>query len=242
MSDKQIHKARLADIDVKEISHVDRAANKRKWLFRKRDTSEDNEGGENLELLKAFKKDPQAIEALEGIEANLVKFDQALAKRLEDPKLTAEEKTLLLAKKGEYEDLKAELEDGFEQLFLDKKYEADSDEESADEEEADEEEDEEVPPVKAKKKGKKVAKSDDEAEDEDDSEDEESEEETEAELEKKDDEGDKDEDDEKKDDESKSDDDIDDEDKPILEQIQKELEKGEQLRKEVRELTAPKNA
>jgi len=117
---KELQKARLADIEVDEVSIVDKAANKRKWLFMKRDTSEEDKGGENLELLKAFSKDEDAIAALEGIEEHLTNFDALFNKKLEDESLTEEQKALLLEKRAQYEELKEMLEDGFEELFLGK--------------------------------------------------------------------------------------------------------------------------
>jgi hypothetical protein len=224
-------KARLADIEVDEVSIVDKAANKRKFLFMKRDvTSEDNnEGGENLELLKQFKKNPEAIAALEGLEENLVKFDGVLKKALENPKLTAEEKEMLLEKKAEYESLKQDMEDGFEKLFLDKASTKDEDEDSEDEEDVEEEDDEEAEDeseedteVKAKKKPTK--KSDDTDGEVDEEAEEESEEETEdTEVKKSDDESE----------DSDEDAEPDEEDSELLKSIEAELNKGVQLRKEL---------
>jgi hypothetical protein len=86
----------------------------------KRDTSEEDKGGENLELLKAFKNDEEAIAALEGIEEHLTNFDVLFDKKLEDKSLTEEQRALLTEKRAQYEELKETLESGFEELFLDK--------------------------------------------------------------------------------------------------------------------------
>jgi len=258
----ELRKARLADIEVDEVSFVDKAANKRKFLFMKRDTStsEEDKGGENLELLKAFKKDEDVIGALEGIEENLVKFEQALEKKLESEDISDEERELLMEKKAEYETLKNELEEGFEQLFLDKvasssnggadgKDNSDADdgvdsEEEMDTDETDGGEDENAStanPTGSGKGGKGsgggvpqplagVKKKKKPAEDDNDD----------------DSEDDSDEDDSeesgkkptKKSDDS--DEEFDDDENALLSQIQTELEKGEKLRAEVKDEIVPK--
>ena len=282
---KTIHKARLADIEVDEVSIVDKAANKRKWLFMKRDTSED-EGGENLELLKAFKNDEGAIEALEGIEEHLTSFDMLFDKKLEDPDLTEEQKALLLAKRAEYEELKELLEDGFEELFLGKtafssnggadgkgnetaksngstgdepsgvesEEKVNTDESEGQGDSADKTGD---PASKGKggkgkgnglpeplagvKKGKKKPADDDDDEDEEDDGDEDDMDESDEEEGKTD--------NKKKptkksdeDDDEEDADDLDEEELGLLEKINSELQRGEKLRKEVREQNAQTEA
>lgn len=267
-----LRKARLADIEVDEVSFVDRAANKRKFLFMKRDNSEDEtKGGENLELLKAFKNDEDVIAALEGIEENLVKVDQALSKKLEEEDLTDEQREMLLEKKAEYEALKEELEDGFEQLFLDKaafsgnggsngKSNGKADdgvdsEEKTNTDETDGGDDENATtanptssgkggkgkgggtpkPLAGVQKKKKPAADEEDAEDEaDGGDDEATEDEAPAGKKKPTKKSD--------DSEEESDEDaFDEEDQTILKSIQVELEKGEKLRSEVKEIQGSKS-
>jgi hypothetical protein len=273
---KEIRKARLADIEVDEVSFVDKAANKRKFLFMKRDTSEDK-GGENLELLKAFKNDEAAIEALEGIEEHLTAFDILFDKKLEDASLTEEQKALLLEKRAQYEELKELLEDGFEELFLGKtafssnggadgkgnetakghdgstgdeptgvqeEEEVDTDEQDGGE---DRSPDKGNPTSKGKggkgkggglpeplagvKKGKKKPADDNSDEDEEDESNEDDMDESDEEEGKKDTKKPT----KKSDEDEEESDDLDEEEVELLEKISSELQRGEKLRKEVRQ-------
>jgi len=165
MTTKKIEKARLADIDVDEVSYVDRAANKRKFLFMKRDTSEDEtKGGESLELLKIFKGHKEAIDSLDGIDANLIAFDKAFDSILQGKEITEEQKKFLIEKREEYSLIKDKMNHGFEVLFLDKKADEESDEEDDEEEEVEDEEEEETKEtkedVKDTKKSEDIKKED----------------------------------------------------------------------------------
>jgi len=160
MTTKKIEKARLADIDVDEVSYVDRAANKRKFLFMKRDTSEDEtKGGESLELLKIFKGHKEAIDSLDGIDANLIAFDKAFDSILQGKEITEEQKKFLIEKREEYSLIKDKMNHGFEVLFLDKKADEESDEEDDEEDDEEEEvEDEEEEETKETKEDVKDTK------------------------------------------------------------------------------------
>lgn len=77
----KIRKARLADIQVDEVSFVDKAANKRKFLFMKRDTTE---GGDSLNLIKAFQNSKGAIQALEAIDKGFDDLAAAILTKSEE--------------------------------------------------------------------------------------------------------------------------------------------------------------
>lgn len=184
----KVRKARLANIDIDEVSLVDKAANKRRFLFAKRDTSETAEKereGENLELLKRFRKDKDVIKAVEGIDSHLTALKTKLEKALESDDLSDEDRDMLLAKKEEFDLMREDIEEQFEHLFLDKTEKASKAAEE-DDEEADEEaeEEEEMPMMPPKgKKGKKPAfkKSEDSSDTKDEDEEESDDEETETE-------------------------------------------------------------
>ena len=183
MANKNLRKARLANIDIDEVSFVDKAANKRKFTFVKRDTSttpaDEERKGENLELLKRFKKDKDVIKAVEGIDSHLTALKTKLEKALEADDLSDEDREMLLAKKEEFDLMREDIEEQFEHLFLDKTEKASKaadDEEEADEEESEETEEEEVMPPKGKKGKKPNFKKSEESTDEKDSDDDESEE------------------------------------------------------------------
>lgn len=109
--------ARLIDIEVDEVSYVDKAANKRKFLFVKRDSTE---GGDSLELTKQLKGNKDAIEALQGINSNLLKFENVLKGLLTKKDLTEEIRKVLAEKQKEFGVLKASIDKGFEELLLGK--------------------------------------------------------------------------------------------------------------------------
>lgn len=154
MSEKHLRKARLANMDIEEVSYVDKAANKRKFLFVKRDSSEDRKDGENLELLKRFRGDKEIIKAIEGIDAQMAVLKGRIAKALEADDLPDDERELLLSKKEELDLIVEDVEEQFEHLFLDKTEKAAkkkgkkpafmADDEDKDEEEDEDEDDEEV--------------------------------------------------------------------------------------------------
>lgn len=187
-----IRKARLANMDIEEVSVVDKAANKRKFLFKKRDDSNETEGGENLELLKRLQKNEKVIKAVEGIDAHLSALDAEIDKLLAKKDLSDDDRKLLKAKKEEFGLMKQDIEEQFEHLFMDKvdaeDSEEESDEETEDEEEVTKEDDEEMTeeeseeeeekkpiPPKKKPKMRKSDEKEESKEDEDDSDKEESE-------------------------------------------------------------------
>lgn len=168
--------ARLGDIEVEEVSYVDKAANKRKFLLTKRDSS--SEGGENLELIKHFKGNKSVIGALEGIEKNLDELKKAFDTELAKSGLPKELQEKLLEKKEEFEDIQKDMNQMFEELFTSKAegYAEEDDEDEEDEEEAeevkaekasDDEDEEEADEEEMPPKKKKTRKADDtKAEDE----------------------------------------------------------------------------
>lgn len=133
----EMRKARLAEIEVDEVSYVDKAANKKTFIFVKRDISNDSktEGGDSLLLIKRFMKNQSVIDALESFEKNFTAIDAEFDKLEKADGITAEEKEALISKRRDLQDVRNDFNEQFEFLFLDKS--------SKDEDEEDEEEDEE---------------------------------------------------------------------------------------------------
>ena len=158
----KIEKARLADIDVDEISYVDKAANKKKFIFMKRDTGDENgkKGGENLDLLKHLQGNEEVIGSLEGIDGGLERLSKAFDTLLAKPGLTEDQKALIVEKRDELTVISESIQDDFENLFLDKSAKAEDEEEEEDvTEDKDTEDTEEETKDKGKKKDKGVKKS-----------------------------------------------------------------------------------
>lgn len=131
--------ARLIDIEVDEVSLVDKAANKRKFLFAKRDMK----GGDDLELLKRLKGEKDAVAALKGINENLDKFASVIDKLLEKKDIDEDSKKLLVDKKEEFAGIRKDINEQFDELFMNKAGEEGEEEDEEETAKEDEEEEEE---------------------------------------------------------------------------------------------------